>query len=128
MNLGHPSTGEAVSRGRWRYSSEEIAAMRTGTSYFDTPARWLATVDQLTRERDVARRRVDEVEAELEMPRAEVSALKDQVGALREALDRIAKEHQSYDENGGGQYGIGVTDGHRCAATIARRALAPETK
>lgn len=47
----------------------------------------------------------------------------DWVEGLIEALERIATEHVSYDE-AHGQYGIGVVDGHRCAATVARAALA----
>lgn len=43
---------------------------------------------------------------------------------LRDALREIAEHaHNAYDTNGEGQYGIGVTDGHRCAASIARAAL-----
>ena len=44
--------------------------------------------------------------------------------ALMVALRRIATEHVAYEQNEGGSYGIGVTDGHRCAAKIAREALA----
>lgn len=42
-----------------------------------------------------------------------------------EALKRIATEHQAYDDPGvpDGNYGIGVVDGHRCAAKIARTAI-----
>lgn len=45
-------------------------------------------------------------------------------GRLREALQQIAhSKHSSYDNGYGGQYGIGVADGHRCAAKAARLAL-----
>ena len=43
-----------------------------------------------------------------------------------EALQEIAKHpHNDYEHpsNGGGSYGIGTADGHRCAAEVARRAL-----
>jgi len=42
--------------------------------------------------------------------------------SARKALKRIATEHQSYAGDGE-HYGIGVTDGHRCAAKWAREAL-----
>ena len=45
-----------------------------------------------------------------------------QVLALREALEGIA-HHPHNGARGVGQYGIGVQDGHRCAARIARKAL-----
>ena len=42
---------------------------------------------------------------------------------LIEALEDIANSsHQTYDGKDG-QYGIGVADGHRCAANIARAVL-----
>jgi len=44
----------------------------------------------------------------------------------REALERIAN-HPHSTEGSGDPYNIGVQDGHRCAATIARAALAPQT-
>jgi len=47
--------------------------------------------------------------------------------ALAGALEEIASDpHCSYDHpsNGAGQYGTGVTDGHRCAAKKADAALA----
>ena len=46
-----------------------------------------------------------------------------------EALRKIAYHpHCEYDHpsNGTGQYAIGVADGHRCAADIAREALGVE--
>jgi hypothetical protein len=49
-----------------------------------------------------------------------------QVERLREALGRIRDEHQNYDDPKiytGNSYGVGVVDGHRCAALIARAAL-----
>ena len=48
------------------------------------------------------------------------------VKVLVDALTKIRDTHQAYYDpaNGEGQYGIGVTDGHRCAAQIARAALA----
>jgi hypothetical protein len=43
---------------------------------------------------------------------------------LRDALLKIRdSKHCQYDENGAGSYGIGVTDGHRFCAGIARKAL-----
>lgn len=51
--------------------------------------------------------------------------LRSRATRYEEALRRITTDHQSYDdpENGSGPYGVGVTDGHRCAAAIARDAL-----
>lgn len=54
-----------------------------------------------------------------------------EVGTLRAALRQIAEHpHNSYDlpshaevTNGDVQYAIGIADGHRCAAAIAREAL-----
>ncbi len=48
---------------------------------------------------------------------------------LREALEKIATSHQAYNDpevtkQGDCSYQIGVVDGHRCAATVARAALA----
>lgn len=46
-------------------------------------------------------------------------------GDLLAALEEIANDpHCSYENTEGGSYGIGVTDGHRCAATKARAAIA----
>ena len=54
----------------------------------------------------------------------EVADLRAQVERLRKALEKIAcHAHCIYSNNESSQYGIGVTDGHRCAATIAREAL-----
>lgn len=36
----------------------------------------------------------------------------------------VNSPHQVYDNHKGGQYGVGVADGHRCAANMARAALA----
>lgn len=45
--------------------------------------------------------------------------------ALYAALNEIANDpHNAYESNEGGSYGIGVADGHRCAAQKARAALA----
>lgn len=44
--------------------------------------------------------------------------------AYRAGLEEIAKsKYCSYAENGPALYGIGVTDGHRYCATLARRAI-----
>ena len=43
-------------------------------------------------------------------------------GALREIAE---SKFCSYENTGSGQYGIGVTDGHRFCANIAREALSP---
>lgn len=43
---------------------------------------------------------------------------------FRAALNKIATMHAVYYErNGPGMYGIGVVDGHRCAASVAKEAL-----
>lgn len=59
---------------------------------------------------------------------AALAEAKREIERLREALEEIAAQHQSYESNPGGQYGIGVTDGHRCAAKIANAALAADRK
>lgn len=60
--------------------------------------------------------------ASLERERNELAA---NLGQYTVALSRIATEHLFYHDsvNGTGQYSIGVTDGHRCAAAIALKAL-----
>ena len=55
---------------------------------------------------------------------AELERRENRLTLMSDALQRISTEHQSYEENGSGQYGIGITDGHRCAAITARTALA----
>jgi plasmid stabilization system protein ParE len=57
---------------------------------------------------------------------AERDAAKAEVKRLRNTLHQIATHpHMSYEhpENGGGAYGRGCTDGHRCAANVARAVL-----
>jgi hypothetical protein len=54
----------------------------------------------------------------------ENAQLRVQLAQRTAALERIASDHQNYEANGPGEYGIGVTDGHRCSANIARTALA----
>ena len=54
----------------------------------------------------------------------QLQALGAKLAQCTAALERIASDHQNYEANGPGQYGIGVTDGHRCSANIARAALA----
>jgi succinate dehydrogenase/fumarate reductase flavoprotein subunit len=54
-----------------------------------------------------------------------------EIRRLRAALEEIRdSSHQSYDNeatrDGDRQYAIGVADGHRCAANIARAALQDE--
>ena len=47
-----------------------------------------------------------------------------EIQRLREALDEIANsKFCMYENTGHGQYGIGVTDGHRYCANIAKQAL-----
>jgi len=56
---------------------------------------------------------------------AERDALKARVEELEGALKEIAEsKHCSYPEGDWTNYGIGVADGHRCAANAARAALA----
>lgn len=66
-----------------------------------------------------------------------IAAVRAEEQAKREALVTALKEvadhpHNSYDHpsNSGHarEYGIGCADGHRCAASVARAALAGETK
>jgi len=58
---------------------------------------------------------------------AAVSAIRElqaENARLRDALNRIAtSDHCRYETNGNSSYGLGVTDGHRCAAQDARNAL-----
>ena len=49
----------------------------------------------------------------------------DERDRLRCALERISTEHCTYKTDCNSPYDIGVVDGHRCAATIARAALTP---
>lgn len=59
---------------------------------------------------------------------AQLVALRAENERLRGVLEKIADDpHNSYEVNRGGQYGIGVTDGHRCAAQTARAALKEPT-
>ena len=55
----------------------------------------------------------------------EIERQAERIAELEAALKRIAVEHVNYADPtvGDGQYGIGVVDGHRCAAMIAREAL-----
>lgn len=50
-----------------------------------------------------------------------------EIARLRAALESIADSPHCQYENSkdGTSYGVGVADGHRCAATTARAALAP---
>jgi len=74
-------------------------------------------IKTLKAERDNAR------EAEHDAAR-EVIKVRQENTRLREALERIAHHaHCSYEGSGAGDYGVGVTDGHRCAAMVARAAL-----
>lgn len=53
-----------------------------------------------------------------------ISVLRDRVAHLERALGEIAHSpHCMYEANASGMYGIGVTDGHRYAAKVARKAL-----
>lgn len=48
--------------------------------------------------------------------------------ALEEALRSIAEHpHCAYNDGANDSYMIGVADGHRCAANVAKQALAPAT-
>ena len=61
---------------------------------------------------------------------ADVARLREERDALMSALQQIeAHPHCAYDhptnyDSSGGSYGIGSADGHRCAANVARAALA----
>jgi DNA repair exonuclease SbcCD ATPase subunit len=89
-----------------------------------------AQIDRL--EQDLARLR-QELEAykggmlhdQLVSQQQLIETLRQRVAELEQALKRIATEHQSYDDPtvDGSSYGIGVIDGHRCAAKIAREVL-----
>ena len=54
-------------------------------------------------------------------------ALREENRRLRDALERITTEHCAYAPNHNSAYGIGVVDGHRCAAKVAAKALQPAT-
>ena len=47
----------------------------------------------------------------------------DKLAMAVQALKRITVEHTTYKYDGNSQYEIGIVDGHRCAANIARKAL-----
>ena len=53
----------------------------------------------------------------------EIVTLRDERDRLRSALERISTEHCAYKTDCNSPYDIGVVDGHRCAATIAKAAL-----
>lgn len=61
---------------------------------------------------------------------AKLKAYESESGVVAEkyrvALEEIANsEYTSYENNGSGLYGTGVTDGHRYCADIAKAALLP---
>ena len=58
-----------------------------------------------------------------EGPESELQTLRDERDRLRSALERISTEHCAYKTDCNSPYDIGVVDGHRCAATIAKAAL-----
>ena len=54
----------------------------------------------------------------------EISEAADRLEELHKALVAIStSKYLSYENTDGTQYGIGVTDGHRYCANIARKAL-----
>ena len=60
---------------------------------------------------------------------AEIEQLRKERDTLRAALTRITTEHCAYKLDSNRQYDIydiGVVDGHRCAASLARAALAAQ--
>ena len=61
--------------------------------------------------------------AEAESLRLQRDAAEARVETLEKALREIALSPHSTGDTHGGMYGIGVQDGHRCAATIAAAAL-----
>ena len=65
------------------------------------------------------------IRADLAAARARAASEAEPLKEAAEALEEIASLHQQYDSvPREGQYSIGVVDGHRCAAQIARDALA----
>jgi hypothetical protein len=63
--------------------------------------------------------------------RTELSELSEETRRFRDALEEINAypNLQHYPPtNGSGPYGIGIADGHRCAAAIARAVLYPGLK
>lgn len=75
---------------------------------------------------------IESVVAELMEARLRLPALSEEVERMRDALERIRDhwasnyDHQFADtEAYRGSYGIGIVDGHRACASIARTALTP---
>jgi len=48
----------------------------------------------------------------------------EEVERMKSALEWVSTEHTEYEANDA--YNIGVADGHRCAAEVARKALNPD--
>ena len=110
---------ETIREQEARIAELEAENRQLRTETFDAEIRKGGLVDKLDEAAEFACRR--ESEAATIAYREEVEA---EVKRLREALTRITTEHISYDSNEGTPYGVGVTDGHRCAARIASAALA----
>jgi hypothetical protein len=62
----------------------------------------------------------------MQLLQAKLNEAEEKLEIAVEALRGIKNSpHCNYDnrQTGSGQYGIGVVDGHRCAASLARKAL-----
>lgn len=88
----------------------------------------LKRAEAAEKERDEYRTMWDGLKAQWAGLVKDWEAAEARVRELTEALERVATEHQNYDIRPGlivsEQYQIGVVDGHRCAASIARAVLA----
>jgi hypothetical protein len=86
---------------------------------------------QAERERDGLRGVEHELltaQGEIDIYKQELADLHRQLAEARAALETIATQHQNYSDgpfetDTDSVYSIGVTDGHRCAAKLARAAL-----
>jgi hypothetical protein len=107
--------------GEIRHSAYQFDKDKTMTDELDL-SRELALVRDA---RDRSRRldySYEAISRSLDACAATIESLCERLKGADKALEKICTEHQSYDSGESGQYGIGVVDGHRCAANIARAA------
>lgn len=126
---------ETLSR-QWNIEASKYFA---GSEYVDDPKNVFARVQQLRDSHGESMKAKVKAEAEKAQLQSalrnqsgviaqlseRIATLEEQLKQAHDALKRIATEHQAYDDPGvpDGNYGIGVVDGHRCAAKIARAAI-----
>ena len=89
-----------------------------------TSNEWESAKADMTMKRNEQRQRAEKAEARNVELWTEREKAERENERLRETLTEIESDiHQSYEGREPGQYGIGVADGHRCAARKARAAL-----